>query len=235
MNNRLNNLFLADEEIVPELVEYLMDKGYEIKCGWVAQSIMIHGKTNDALMERIKHKYTFTFDQVFEVRERSMRDCDSLLDEFYVEVHKYFPDPDFEDPFADPFINFKHISTEHVQDHLQNRYFYDEENDKLSIVIVQRGEECEIPLGGCKEMLKMNLQDLVKRYNRATIEYDKADETLSELFQKRDEELDVASTKKEREDVLDHYYYLIYKDGALSERNYIANEVSKLYFVIAQK
>ena len=84
-------------------------------------------------------------------------------------------------------------------------------------------------------MLNMNLQDLIDQYNGATAEYDKANETLSELFAKRSEELDAASTKKEREDILDHYYYEIYKDGALLERNHFANEVSKLYFVIAQK
>ncbi|XP_055326873.1 uncharacterized protein LOC129580453 [Sitodiplosis mosellana] len=186
-------------------------------------------------MERIKEKYTYTFDEVYKAREEDSFFDSRARDEFYVQVHKHFPDPDFEDPFADPFIDFERVSTEHVHDHLQNRYFYDEEDDDLSIVIGWGDERQDISLGSCEGLLNMNLQDLIERYNKATAEYDKANDTVSELFKKREEELDAASTEKEREDIRDHYYYEIYKDGALSERNHIANEVSKLYFVIAQK
>lgn len=218
---------LADDEIMFDLVGYFLDEDHEIKREWVAKTI-----NDDALMERIKQKYTFTFDEVYEAREEDSMFDQERWDEFYVQVHKHFPNPDFKDPFADPYEDFKRVSTEHVRDHLQNRYFYDEESDKLSIVVGYYMNEREILLGGCKEMLQENLSDLIERYNRAIEGYDTANARVNKLFEERQNELDAADTQNERDDILEDYYADINRD-ALPVRNDWANEVSKLYFVIA--
>ncbi|XP_055320440.1 uncharacterized protein LOC129577444 [Sitodiplosis mosellana] len=223
------SLSSSNHKILSELVAYFLDKGYKIEREWVAKAI-----DDDALMERIKQKYTYTFDEIYGALEVNPLDNQLDRDEFYVQVHKHFPNPDFKDPFANPFIDFETILTEHVHDHLHNRYFYDEARDKLSIVVGYEPNRREISLGSCKEMLNMNLQDLIQQYNKATEGYDYTNDQLSKLFDKREQKLDYAKTKKEREDILEEYFYKIDKD-ALLERNYMANEVSKLYFVIAQK
>ncbi|XP_031623744.1 uncharacterized protein LOC116341037 [Contarinia nasturtii] len=220
---------LGDDEVVSELVEYFLDKEINIKREWVAKVI-----NDDALIERIKKKYTYSHDEIYEARHRdSIFPDNDGWDEFYVQVHKHFPDPDFEDPFADPYSHFKCVVTEHVHDHLHNRYFYDEEDDKLSIVVGGNNER-EISLGSCKGMFTNNLQSLIRKYNKATEQYDKANDEVSELFDKREEELNAKLTENQKLGILDCYDHAIYKD-ALPERNEIANWVSKLYFVISMK
>lgn len=222
---------LDDDEIMSELVAYFLEKDYEIKREWVAKVI-----NDDALIDDIKKKYTFTFDEIYEAREE-----DSICtiydkrawDKFYVQVHKHFEDPEFEDPFADPYIDFKCVLTEHVRDHLQNRYFYNEEKDELYIVLGQDDNRCKFSLGSCNEMLKRNLQDLISEYNEATEAYHIANDKISDLFSERDKELDDAS-EIEKEGIFDYYRDEIYGD-AVPTRNEIANDLSKLYFVIARK
>lgn len=88
------------------ILSYFLDEGYAIKPEWVAMII-----DENELVEHIKQKYTFTFDEVHGQRAQLMQQSD-IHDEvdrkaFYVQVHKHFPDPEFEDPFSDPFIDFK--------------------------------------------------------------------------------------------------------------------------------
>lgn len=210
------------------LVSYFLDKGYEIKREWVAKVV-----TDDALVERIKQKYTFTYDDIYRARKQDSMFDHEAWKRFRVQVHKHFPDPDFEDPFADPYADFECVSTEHVSDYLNNRYFYDDEDDQLFIVIRSYPER-EVFLGNCQDDLKLDLQTLIGQYNAAYEEYKKANAELNELFEQREVDLSAELTENQRLGVLDDYYHAIDK-GTLLERNHWANEVSKLYFVIAQK
>lgn len=78
--------WLGDDEIVSELLAYFLDKGYDIKPEWVAKAI-----NDDALMERIKQKYTFTFDEIYKARRRDSMFDQSSWDDLYVQVRKHFP------------------------------------------------------------------------------------------------------------------------------------------------
>lgn len=220
---------LGYDKISSELVTYFLDKDYEIKREWVAKVI-----NDNALIERIKQKYTYTFDEVYEARQEQSFYDQRYWDEFYVQVHKHFPNPEFEDPFADPFIDFKCVATEHVQDYLHKRYFYNEDDEELSIVVGSGDNECDISLGGIKEMLERNLPYLIQEYNEAIEEYRKSCAEIDECFKEREKELNAALTENHKQNIKDHYHDVLHKEY-LSERNHMANVVSKLYFVIAQK
>lgn len=204
-----------------------MEKDYEIKPEWVANVI-----DDGGLVEEIKEKYTFTFYEVYEAREDSSIFDKDHWKRFYKQVHEHFKDPNFKDRSANPFINFKRASTEHVPDHLHNRYFHDEENDQLYKIV--RRKQRAISLGNCKELLQENLQDLIKQYYDAIKNYNYTKEIVDDLFAKRDDDLDEASSGKERLNLLDYYDVEFYKE-ALPERKHAANQVSKLYFVISKK
>lgn len=205
---------------------YLLDRDYQIKPEWVANVI-----DNDELVERVKQKHTFTFREIYETAEP---DDEDEHNRFYVQVHRHFPNPNFKDPFADPYEDFKTVKTEHVKDHLNSRYFYNSEEDKLSIVVGGDENEREIPLGGCAEMCKRSLEVLVKEYEVAARIYDKLNERVSDLFDKREAELDEAYNQDKREEIFDYYHDEIWGE-ALPIRNEQANIVSKLYFVISLK
>lgn len=215
-------------DIMPELVTYFLDKDYEIKREWVAKLV----DRDDALIERIKQKHTYTFDEIYGARDLSEFHQNADRDEFYKQVHEHFPDPDYEEPFA----NYKLVKSKHVHDHLHHRYCYDKKNDELSILIklYSRNEHREISLGKCKELFQKNLQELKMEYEKATKEYDEANQTVQDLFDEREAALD-----EDREEgrchltTLDDYYDKIYGE-AIPDRNFWANKVSMLYFVISK-
>lgn len=211
------------------LFSYLVANDYDIQTRWVARVI-----DNDEIIECIKEKNTFTFDEIYEERDNISIYNDEAMNRFYVAVHKHFPDPDFKDPFADPYDDFKCVQTNHVRDHLYSRYFYDSDADKLSIVVGNPDNEREISLGRCAEMLEKNLDYLIPRYEEEIKVYDELNAKVSALFDEREQELDRATKKNDRDNIFDVYHDEIYGE-ALPERNDQANIVSKLYFVISMK
>lgn len=191
-----------------KLIEYFLDKGFKIEPHWVARNIY-----RDDLIERIKSKCQFTFDEIYESRQIYFDEDED--NHFYVDVHKHFPDPDFEDPFeeVDPYEEFEHVSTEHVEDHLHNRYWYDEENDELFAIVggahpnVRESSQKsfndrqqKILIGKCKEMLKRDLQNLIDEYEEAIGAYEIANDEVSNLFKELNEIRDNdVLTKSKRE------------------------------------
>lgn len=224
-------------EALGEMVEYFLKKDYEITIKWIAALVYEGG--HDELIEQIKKKYTtFTFDDIY-----GARDADSIntysdndaIKRFYVAVHEHFPDPDFEDPFADPYEHFERVSTDHVNDHLCQRYFYDDEEDKLSVVVGFGENRREIPMGGCKEMLKRDLSDLIEEYQREVKEYDVLNAKVSEGFDEMDEVNDDDTIKGEKKLYRKEDIWKCSLRDDLYERNDQANVVSKLYYVISMK
>lgn len=96
-----NLTYRIDATIINDMVEYFLDKDYEIKPNWVA-AVASHIFERDEVIERIKEKYTFTFDEIYEAGyECHLENPDRR--EFYRNIHKHFPNPDFPDPnFPDP-------------------------------------------------------------------------------------------------------------------------------------
>lgn len=222
---------LGDDDYVSEVLAYLLDKDYKIKAEWVAKAI-----NDNELIERIKEKFTFTFDEIYDARvDCSISSTDEdAWNEFYVQVHKHFPDPDFKDPFADPYEHFKCVQTNHVHDHLQSRYLYNKKKDELSIVVGYDENRRKISLGRCAEMANKIPEQLINEYKEATKVYDELNESVSKLFDEREVKLDEAATENERLDILDYFHDEIYGD-TLPLRNDQASIVSKLYFVISMK
>lgn len=115
------------------------------------------------------------------------------IDEFYVAVHAHFLNPNFKDPFADPYEDFKYVSTTNVRDYLHQRYFYDDEDDELFILADDdyddddNENEREISLGHCKEMLQRDLHDLINEYKQTIIVYDKCEAEVSKGIEEMDE------------------------------------------------
>lgn len=226
-----------------KVIEYFLKKGFKIEPHWVARNI-----NNGDLIEHIKAKCQFTFDEIYESREIYFDEDEN--NQFYVEVHKHFPDPDFEDPFeeVDPYEEFKHVSTEHVEDYLHNRYWYDEENDELFAIVGEHfnnvrkstqkffnDRQRKILLGKCKEMLKRDVQNLIDEYKKTIEAYENANDEVSNLFKELNEIRDNdVLTKSKREMELEGTYDEIYQ-AALPERNACANDVSQLYFAISHK
>lgn len=127
------------------------------------------------LIERIKGKYTFAFDKIYEAKT-SRYEFNEYRNRknVYVQVHKHFPDPNFEDPFGDP---YKAVSTKHVSDHLCQRYFYyddDTDDDEKDELWIKLHDDREISLGSCKQMLKKDLSTLIEEYGAAIKDYEEA-------------------------------------------------------------
>lgn len=81
-------MFMLDsEQFVSATLMYFLDINYKIKPEWVARAI-----EDDNLIERIKEKYTFTFDEIYGAHNEDILYSNELVDDFYVQVHKHFPD-----------------------------------------------------------------------------------------------------------------------------------------------
>lgn len=258
-----NKSYSAQEVICEELFEYFLENDFTIKLEWVAWLI-----ENDKLMELVKAKFEFTFDEIYNAQREEQFD---VFDRdnyhkflFYERVHKHFPHSNYENPFADDeegesdpfeeeedlFDEYKSVSTEHVEDILHRRYWYDEEDDELSIVIENDRGNVSISIGKCKKMMDRDLQDLISEYRTAIDLYKEANEEVSKLFDKKEKiveeinkELGEYSGYRGKEYRQDAFYLNskwggvmehIYKD-AIPERNDCANQVALLYFVISKK
>lgn len=219
-----------------DLIEYLLEHNYSIEADWVG--ILIRYGVDDELIESIKEKHNFTFDEIFgAVRcwdDRSER-------EFHKAVHKFFPDSDFEEsepeshtywqsypdsdsdsevgPDVSEFVN---VATYITNDYLHHKYHYDESEDQLWIM-VRTGAKFNI--GKLCELNKLGLHTLLKKYKTAIDVYKFANERVQKLFNRLE---------------FGHYFDRDYLneglyDHAIPFRNDCANMVSKIYFVIAEK
>lgn len=240
-----NNCNLCFVDYYKELIEYFLDNGFTIKPLWVARFI-----EDDELIQRIKSKFEFEFDEIYDARYECSDFFDNNdRDHFYVNVHKHFPDPEFDDPFKDPFDDYKQVSTDRVEDVLHRRYYYNEEDDELNIVIDSYRGNYSISLGKSKRMMKRPLQDLISKYQSAVDSYETSNEQVSQLFDEKEEIVNEVEAENpnyeymEREfrndalesnsewcNVMDEIHKV-----ALPERNYWANRVALLYFVISNK
>lgn len=84
---------IHDEDFVFKLISYLLEKDCEIKAEWIAETIY-----NDELIERIKQKHTFTFEDVYEAGEGSpiwALWSDDQKEAFRIQVNRHFPKRNF--------------------------------------------------------------------------------------------------------------------------------------------
>lgn len=85
-----------------KLIEYFLENDFTTKPDYVARNIEY-----DQLIERMNSKFKFTFDEIYDACDQFIYSNENGLNHFYVNVHKHFPDPDFQDPFKDPFDDYK--------------------------------------------------------------------------------------------------------------------------------
>lgn len=76
------------------IVSHLTDNGYTIKAEWVANVI-----NDDELIERIKQKHTFTYDQIHKTSQWDTPLDANGLKMFYTQLQKHFYNSNFENPF----------------------------------------------------------------------------------------------------------------------------------------
>lgn len=211
------------------LIEYFLNNGYDIQPQWVTDHIH-----DDELIERIKEKHNFTF---AEIHSQGLVWDNQSRKRFYMAVHKHFPDPDFKEEYPSP-KDFACVETKYVDDYLHSRYFYDEESDKLWIIVGY--PERKILHEQCKKMIADDdLFELIGEYHDAITEYIEANKIVSETFDEIKHIRDAQGSPRYYDDerkVGDEAYLYenLYKEY-LPDRNYWANVVSRTYFVIAQK
>lgn len=221
----LDNLMYgsANVDFVLKILAFLLDNDYKIKPEWVANAI-----NDNALMERIKAKHTFTFDEIFEASNWNPYSHDDERNALCAKIRRHFPD-------SGQYAHFKCVQTNLVRDHLKNWYFYDREMDELSMVVGIDAIEREIPLGHCAEMMQKSLYELIASYEKATRDYEELNEHIENLFQRRDAVLNrEALSANERCEMWKNLDEEI-QSAALSARDQQEEIVSKLYFVISMR
>lgn len=142
----MNKVEYNDYEAV--IVSYLLDNGCNIKVEWAAKVI-----NHDEIIERIKVKHSFTFNQIHKARKWDLFSPFDFnaLKMFYVQIQKHFFNSALERPFCD--INV----AESVRNHQQSRYIYDNENDNLTMFVGSGKLQCSI--GKSAGFLNKCLQD----------------------------------------------------------------------------
>ncbi|XP_031626808.1 uncharacterized protein LOC116343060 [Contarinia nasturtii] len=215
------------------VIEYFLDNGIKIEPRWVARNI-----TDNRLIERIKIKHQFTFNEVYTSNYRSNCKTKKLSDFerdcFYVNVHHHFPNPDFVDPFKNPYEEYTHVTSQHVKDILNNRYWYNQKDDELFILVGEKygnKRRRHISLGTCKNFMNRDVKTLIDNYNSTIYDYEAAKEKVSKLFA----QLETIKCDVERRKSGEYAWISaeLFK-GALPERNTYAADIAKLYFIISQ-
>lgn len=227
-----NSEYLAQTEEFVDILEYLIDHEYKVvNPEWIVKILSsIHFQYDD-IMKKIMENFKFTFDEIFNLRCHMVNPVDS--DQFYVKVHKYFPNPHFKDPF-NLYSEFNTIKNNHVEDYLQNRYFHYKEEDTVSIVIFKNFKEFEIDLGNLNNLISKPLDELIEKHNRYVESVKILNNEISDEFKNYSQQIKECKTEKEKLSILDDQDFFLYR-GKIPERNMLSNEIAKLFYAISKK
>lgn len=94
----IDNLKQTEEFV--NILEFLIDSDYiDLNSEWVARILLDENFDCDDIMKKIIEQYKFDFDEIFPLNPFYIHEFEKR-DNFYVKVHKYFPNPNFIDPYV---------------------------------------------------------------------------------------------------------------------------------------